>query len=191
MIQGHSVVQNLNWGLRRGYPEWVWLLGDDHEFLPDVLMRLLDDEVEVVAPMNVLKRHPFSLLAWSDANVPVLPHEIEPDRLTRVHSCGSAGMLVRKKVLDAIGDPWFSNSSGLVTDEDVQFCRQIREAGFPIHVDGRAIFGHVGSITAWPVWSAADGEWEIHVDLGGAKVVLEAPRPSILQHRHDASKIRH
>ena len=185
-VEGFSTVENLNWGLRKGYPEWVWLLGDDHEFRPDALTLLLDNDVDVVAPLVTMKAWPFTLLAWKEKQTPLLPTEIPQDRMIEVWACGSAGMLVRSQVLDALGDPWFMNGSGERSDEDIVFCLRAREAGFQIHVDPRVPLGHIGTFTAWP--RPIDGDWEVHLDLRGGKVVVEAPRPHIMRrHRPEVS----
>lgn len=181
-VQGQHIVSNLNRGLRQGYGEWVWLIADDHAFGPDMLMRLLDDNVDIVAPICTLKQFPFSITAFAGPHEPILPTNVHHDRLTEVWTCGSAGMLIRKNVLDKLGDPWFRNSSGDVLDEDIQFCVRARRKGFTVWLDARVQLGHIGSMTAWPI-PTDDGDWEVHLDLwgDGGRVALEAPRPNIMR----------
>ena len=57
---------------------------------------------------------------------------------------GQAGMLVKKHVLDRIGDPWFKCGQldpGRL-QEDMMFCREIQLLGYTVWVDQDVIFDH-------------------------------------------------
>jgi len=180
-----SIVQNLNMGIA-GLPEssdWVWIIGDDHTFARDIIMRLLthlydvpeEQQVDIVAPLCVRRGPPFSLVAF-DAQVKIdeVPHpayhsvqfqDLPQHGLVEVVACGSAGMLVRRKVFDAIGSPWFANSTGLFVDEDMEFCRRARAKGFKVYLDVDNAIGHLGILAAWP--RKVDGEWGLILDFQG------------------------
>lgn len=165
-VKGVDVVGNMNTMCREMEGEWLWIMGDDHLFQPDILTRLLTRDVDVVVPLCLKHSPPYDPVIYSHQNekgeyVAVttdLPH----GGLHEIHACGSAGMLVKRHVLDAIGDPYFEVQGGL--NEDLEFCRKIREAGFRIFVDTDITLGHISIISAWPKWE--DDEWRIELQLG-------------------------
>src|SRR5262249_50083782 len=54
---GLNVAANFNAGVRRMLAnpalQWAWIMGDDHEFDPTTLLRLLDHELDIVVPLVV------------------------------------------------------------------------------------------------------------------------------------------
>jgi GT2 family glycosyltransferase len=155
------VTQNLNNGLRDMVGEWAWFQADDHAIPRDLLIKLLDHEADVVVPLIVRSSAPDSYVFGNAI-------EVEDDRTGRkypayetipdfprepftVEVAGSAGMLVRKHVLDAIGDPWFESTDGLYLNEDIIFSHRIRDAGFTITVDPNLRMGHILPLTVWPL----------------------------------------
>lgn len=153
-----DVPQNYNTGLRKMIGEWAWFLGDDHAFAPTLLMRFLQHHVDVVVPIA-----PCKVAPW----MPCVMHGPTPEMETIWHPdmllydwdelsgtglmplplgdfIGQAGMLVKKRVLDAIGDPWFKAGQldpGRM-QEDMMFCHEIQKHGFTIYVDRDVIFDH-------------------------------------------------
>lgn len=154
--RGCSVVDNFNAALRKATGEWVWFLGDDHSFAPDTLMRLLQHEVDVVVPISPIKIAPWSpcvIHGPSDGRTwhPNMPlygwDELSGEGLLPLPKgdfIGQAGMLVKKSVLDAIGDPWFKCGQfdpGRL-QEDMFFCHELQQKGFTVHIDQDIIFDH-------------------------------------------------
>jgi hypothetical protein len=150
-----DVAYNFNRAVRDMKGEWVWFLGDDHAFPPDLLFKLLDYNVDVVVPITPCKTFPFAPCVihgptdklWDD-NMPLYTwHELSGTGLMplpRGDFIGQAGMLVKKHVLDAIGDPWFKTGQfdkGRL-QEDLWFCKEMQEKGFIVHVDRDTIFEH-------------------------------------------------
>lgn len=176
MHKSLSVARNLNSMIREMKPEheWFWQIGDDHVFEPDILARLLDREVDVVVPMCVRRQPPFQPLAFKGENeqghVCFDYDEIPQTGLLDVYACGSAGMLTRRDVLEEIGDPWFESTAGDVVNEDLNFCRKLREAGIRIHVDTEACLGHIGHFKVFPKLQASgprgELQWGIGFDFG-------------------------
>lgn len=154
--RGCSVVDNFNAGLRKATGDWVWFLGDDHQFVPETLMRLLKHDVDVVVPISPIKIAPFSpcvLHGPADGSVWHPNMELyEWDELSggglmalpQGDFIGQAGMLVKKHVLDAIGDPWFKCGQldpGRL-QEDMYFCHELQKKGFTVWIDTDVIFDH-------------------------------------------------
>ena len=88
-----------------------------------------------------------------------------PDEIFPVVASGSAGMLIRRNVLDTIGYPYFESSDGVFLNEDLEFCRRCREAGFEIMCDPHSYLGHIGQFTVWP--ARYEGQLAVRIDHGG------------------------
>lgn len=167
---GSSIVENLNGGIRlmRDTDEWLWVVGDDHTFEPDTLMRLLEVDADIVAPLCARRHPPFGLVHYerqildTEFMRPVQYDEIQ-DEPFEVFSTGSL-MLIRRHVLDAIGDPWFQTAPAM-QNEDVAFCHRVRELGFSIVVDPTTVIGHIGQVIVYPQKRA--GVWGLMLDFPG------------------------
>ena len=125
----------------------------------------------MVVPLCLQRAPPYLTLAFSgedeqanEEGTHVHDTDLPSSGLHEVYAAGNAGMLVRKHVLDAIGEPWFETFGK--QNEDLEFCRKIREAGFKIHVDLDNLLGHIAQMIVWPDWKN-DYEWGIRMDLGG------------------------
>lgn len=157
-----SVVKNLNNAIRELHGEWAWLQADDHRFAPDLLTRLLSHEADVIVPLCIKRSPPYALVIGNEETitdehsgrtypgfVPLdpedTPHEVFP-----VEVAGSAGMLIRRRVFEALGYPYFESTDGLYTNEDITFCQRVRAAGFEILCDPHARLGHISSVPVWP-----------------------------------------
>jgi hypothetical protein len=61
---------------------------------------------------------------------------------------GMGWMLIRKGVVENIKYPWFWSDLQKIGDlhdmcsEDVAFCRALKEAGHPVHLDTKLRVGH-------------------------------------------------
>jgi hypothetical protein len=163
--QGADIVGNMNAIVRGMVGEWLWLLGDDHTFDFDLLQRLLEHDVDVVVPVCLKRSPPYAPVVYSHQNEDgeyVTFLRLPRRGLVEIHAAGSAGMLIRRPVLDAIGDPWFETHGGL--NEDLSFCAKVREAGLRLWCDTESSMGHIGQVEVWPEWR--EGEWMIQLRLG-------------------------
>lgn len=168
-----SVVENLNAVIRnlRDEDEWVWILGDDHVWEHDCLLRLLetmDDhpQIDILVPLVVKRNPPWHLVVFRDAGVyedgmprwkPFGWEEIPEAGVFEVDAAGSAGMLVRREVLDTIGDPWFRSTGGVVLNEDVTFCADARKHGYAVYATADVTMGHLGIFNVRPL--RRNGRW--------------------------------
>jgi len=183
--KGADVVGNMNRMFENMQGDWLWIMGDDHLFSSDLLMRLLEHDVDVVVPHCLKRQPPYDPVVYSgelgedEAGHPIyVGHTDMPESgLVPVYACGSAGMLVRRHVFDALETPgraMFRSHGGL--NEDLTFCADLREAGFQIYCDPSALLGHIGLVSVWPQFR--DGNWQIQLDLGGGVMM---PVQRILQ----------
>jgi hypothetical protein len=178
-----SVVENLNQVIRQLRPEdeWVWILGDDHVWEPDCLQRLLaalDDnlDADIVVPLVTKRNPPWHLVLFREAGSyddglprwqPIGWDEIPARGQFEVDAAGSAGMLVRREVLDTIGDPWFESSGTVILNEDVIFCRKARKEGFRIFATADVTMGHLGIFNVRPL--RRDGRWGAMTEFSSAE----------------------
>jgi hypothetical protein len=159
-VKGLDVTDNYNRMVEGMAPEseWFWIMGDDHLFDPLILIQLLAHDVDVVVPFCLERQPPFKPVVYSgiqgqDENgfdvytVANLPQS----GLVEVYAAGTAGMLIRRRVLDALERPVFE-TSGRHQNEDLNLCRKIRDAGFTIHCDVDARLGHIGVFSIFPLW---------------------------------------
>jgi hypothetical protein len=173
---GVLVAENVNRAIRDvlANPDmrWVWLMGDDHTFPADIVMKLLDREVDVVAPMCLNRAPPMDpVIVQPDGNGGRRLKYLEDMpasglyRLQPGETCGDAGLLIRRHVLEKIGDPWCARKkSGGNSGEDQDFTARIQEEGFGIHIDVDNPIGHITGTTIEPV--RGDNGWEVRLVAG-------------------------
>jgi hypothetical protein len=146
--------------------DWVWILGDDHTFEQGLLLRMLEgvysEDLDLLVP-HVLKRTPpWPPVVYShqDEHGWYVAANLPREGLTRIHAAGSAGMLIRRRVLEALEDPWFRpapDAAGL--NEDLYFCQQVREAGFELWCDPALPMGHIAVHSVRPTYG--EGGWHV------------------------------
>src|SRR4030095_6859268 len=148
--------------------EWLWLIGDDHLFNPMIIHNLLAHNVDVVVPNVVQRSAPFNPVVYDGIKPENGHHSIAFDLpetgLHKVFAAGSAGMLVKRHVLDALPEMPFQRS-GELQNEDLTFCAEIRDAGFDIWCDVDEKMAHIGTMIVWPEWSEQYG-WGATLDIG-------------------------
>lgn len=167
--KSNDIVGNMNSMVRGMQGDWLWILGDDHVFDFDLLTQLLARDVDIVVPLCLKRTAPYDPVVYAGQNEKgeyYGVHDLPEHGLVEIHAAGSAGMLVRRHVLDAIGDPVFETGGGGM-NEDLTFCAKARAAGFTIWCDVEARLGHIGILCIWPVFE--DGEWKIQLQLGNGQ----------------------
>lgn len=149
--------------------DWVWFIDDDHAFPSDTLLKLLRRNVDIITPLCLRRVQPFLPIPCVDDDYMDLTR-YRGDELVEVQHAGSSGMLIRKRVLDAIEPPWFEFKHGI--SEDTVFCQKARAAGFDIHVDMAVRLGHITTAVVMPVWH--EERWLTGFDVGdGAQLTIE------------------
>jgi hypothetical protein len=139
------------------------LMGDDHRFPGDIIGRLLRHKVDIVAALCMERRPPFRTVARVAGNP--LPLDTEPG-LIEVDSTGTAGMLIHRRVFDALEPPWFwhgEGKDGFYLADDIFFCARAREAGFKIHVDTSTVISHLAVLEVAPHFN---GAWTTKLSVG-------------------------
>ena len=186
-----DITQNLNKGIKQMIGDWIWILGDDHGFAPDLLLRLLGHNKDVVVPITPCKVPPWMpcVMHGPAPGHPAIWHEdmllYDWDELggmgllefPKGDFIGQAGMLVKKPVLDAIGYPWFKCGQldpGRL-QEDMMFCHDIQKAGYTVWIDQEVIFDHyfIAGVTA----RRHQGKWVPALKMGPSVMVLPDAKP--------------
>ena len=177
--EGVDIARNCNMLVENMVGEWLWIMGDDHRFSSDLLLRLLDRKVEIVAPVVCRRGSPFSPVAWRKA-IPkatdnhnwtweMFNKEHPTGGLIEVPATGSAGMLIRKWVFDRMPKPFFGYTRH--TSEDVGFCLNATESGWKIHLDLDQIMSHLTPCELEPTKDMS-GHWRVNVCVDGQRVPL-------------------
>lgn len=178
-MPGVEICRNLNvsvWTALDGGAAWVWIIGDDHLFEPDIVTRLLDHGKDIVVP-NCLHRGATPRPVVFDAHPGPRFTQRDCDGaagLIRVDGAGSAGMLVRRAVFEAVPQPWFEMGR-LESDlhgEDLWFSHKARAAGFETYCDLETHLGHKTPVTLWP-HRTEDGRWTVRYSFTNGHEMVE------------------
>lgn len=173
-LRNEAVAEYLEAGKVGG--DWLWFIDDDHGFQPDICHRLAARAVDIVQPVCLRRSSPFLPVATGLDGDFLRLADHQPDELVEVMFAGSSGMMIRRRVLEAVKPPWFDLGNGV--SEDVAFCRKAAEAGFKIHVDLAARLGHTTVATVWPTFPEQDDRWMTGFTIAnGAELRIEAARP--------------
>jgi hypothetical protein len=153
---------------------WVWIMGDDHCWNSMALVQMLQimdrhPEIDVLVPLVTKRNPPWHLVIFdevgehADDGTPMfrpIPWERVPEAGNppfEVDAAGSAGMLIRRHVIDAMEPPIFystldSGGRQVVLNEDVTFCTRIRhEHGFRVFATADVVLGHLGIFNVRPM----------------------------------------
>ena len=145
---------------------WLQIWANDHGFHPDILLRLLAHNVPLVAPLCVLRSPPnnFSLFhEVGDAYQSYHLAELQGKRgLLPVDAYGGPGMVIRREVIEALGQPFFQCDPRHRTNprEDLYTVSRIRQAGFQPYCDLDTRISHLTVLEMWPTRTPA-GEYGV------------------------------
>lgn len=173
MKQSVAVVPNLNECIREALERdamWVHIQSDDHVYPETLLLDLLATELDVVVPFILMRSPPFRPVVFKDyvegeGYMPYHWSELPETGTMPVFAAGTGGMLIRRNVLEDLGDPWFKYGEGEHLNEDLLLCKRIRELGHEIHLSVDAQMGHCGTFVAAPT-RTEDERWDVRIGLG-------------------------
>lgn len=191
-MAGADIAFNGNSGLAKRTGEWVWIIGDDHVFGADLLTRLLDHEVDVVAPVVLKRKPPYMALVYRDGPTHLMPiprEELPASGLHQVAASSGSGILIREHVLKEVEQPFYEYGRmdrGIMT-EDLWLQHKIRAAGYQLYIDFDSVMGHQTPAVVWPV-RTADGQWRVVVDPG-CGVPSEASPPTLNEAQPTATAV--
>ena len=107
--------------------EFLFIMGDDHVFHPQILHRLLEADVDVIVPNCLQRSAPFNPVVYGGEQDGrhMVKMDLPERGIHHIHAAGSAGMLIKRKVLEALPEDPFMRSDKLL-NEDLTFCRLVR-----------------------------------------------------------------
>lgn len=134
--------------------DYLLMIDDDMICPNNMFEELYKHDVDVVAPLAFARNPPHK---------PVLFHCVEgydsvekkdyfinnvimnypKDQLVECDAVGFGAVLIKRKVLDAIGPRAFMSTCG--TGEDILFCYKARKLGFKVYMDTACKLGHIGN----------------------------------------------
>lgn len=177
--------------------DWICLMGDDHVFHPEFVLRLLvqmyEKDLDIIAPTCFRRSFPPEPVVYMHEE----PEEGQPDKwypvkladhkeggLIEVDAVGSAGMIVRSRVFKEMEKhdrlPFFELGVGQA-GEDLAFCKKAKDLGFRVWADLDSSLGHILNTALWPVRSTETGVWGCQYDFntqGGFVLELGKERAS-------------
>jgi len=131
----------------------VLFIDSDMRFPQDMIERLLQHDVDIVATNCARRRMPTGPTAqlYKENGERELVYTMpETTGLQEVGSVGMGVMLIKANVFAKLAEPWFEtpwrhDKRGYI-GEDVFFCKKAREAGFKIWIDHDVSkeIGHIG-----------------------------------------------
>lgn len=146
--------------------QWLWMQGDDHVFKPDLLLKLLERDVDMVIPLCIRKEYPFfhvihrpgeptEEVPWGDfrgMERGILNGKTGLVNITGL-TAGNGGLLVKRWVLEGMKDPWLE--TGKTHPEfygaDIYFTYKAqKETGCRFYVDCENVMGHILHMAVWP-----------------------------------------
>jgi hypothetical protein len=122
---------------------WEWILYIDSDMVPQpaTALRLLSHNVDCVGGYYFSRREPlvaeFNRVGTAEAQ-PV-------NGLLPCMWVGAGCLLVRKTVLDRMGEPWWDHAPNPGEGEDIVFAAKVRALGVPVHVDLGCGIGHMAA----------------------------------------------
>lgn len=161
----------------------ILFLDDDVAFKPDMLMKLLSHDVDIVTGLYLMRNYPHKPIIFSvaDADGRCINHYPKDSEsgLIEVVACGLGACLIKSEIFRKLEEPWIRLGE-LELDhwcDDIGFFRRVRMAGFKIHCDLDVTVGHMASATIWP--ERVDGQWRVTYHTNGiGSVQFPAIRPS-------------
>jgi len=148
--------------------QWLWILGDDHLFSENLLLSLLDRNVDVVTPLCCRRLSPYTVILHTELaqGCGSLPDPWEPIKgktglFEWNGTSGNAGMLIRRRVFEAMTDPYFENGKTApgVGASDLYFWHKLHEMGIKTYLDLDNTIGHISHVAIWPKYNSETGAW--------------------------------
>lgn len=137
--------------------DYVFYADDDQVFLPDTVQKLVAHNRSVISGCYVSRDVPFLPHIYGEQHDEgwVRKYRLAPGQsgvLPAVVACGAGALLVHRRVLEALTPPYWTIGQLEPTywSDDIDFCRRVRAAGFPIAVDLDCPVGHLTHGSLWP-----------------------------------------
>ena len=145
--------EHVRWSIDNLDPDYLMFLDADMTFPPDIILRLLADQKDIVSGMyhygsSARGFAPIALRRQAGTKQHYGIVHYYPDEPFWVDAIGMGAALIKTDVFKSLDFPWFGyqvdEQTGLKSiSEDMQFCEAARAAGYEIWVDPRVKCGHI------------------------------------------------
>lgn len=139
-----TVKEKINEYTGEKFTHILWL-DDDHTFNPDLAVKLIDHDEDMVSALYFGRTSPhYPVVYVKDPNKDYehFPLVETPNALFQCDAIGFGAMLMKRDVLDRVPEPWFTLDWRC--GEDIAFCMQAKKHGVKIFCDGTYKLGHIG-----------------------------------------------
>lgn len=109
-------------------------IDSDMAFVPQVALRLLSLDKDIVGATYCSRRPPFVLLHHNDDSYTNV-RELGADVPYRVNALPFGMVMIKMDVFRTLSEPWFVWDIAGEVGEDINFCRVARAAGYDIWLD--------------------------------------------------------
>jgi len=146
--QGRNTIAN--YAIQNNY-DYLFAIDADIEVPSDALEKMLSYDKDFICGMYRMRR-PEEVIEIYDTGYRLLPPTLlkTMDGLLQVGGCGFGCVLVKTKVLEAIGYPQFEYHQAYrfdqVFSEDNDFCRKATNKGFKLYCDTSIRCRHKGTV---------------------------------------------
>lgn len=144
-IKGTLIAKQRNELVKGMKGDWLLFIDSDMTFPADALLRLLDHNLDIVGGLCFKRVPEYNPTIYQKVPGQFKWNWIQDyprESLFEVDGTGSAFLLIKKKVFDAIPYPWYEYNGEV--SEDLYFCHKAKQAGFKIHIDSSVKIGHLG-----------------------------------------------
>jgi hypothetical protein len=165
--------------------DYFWLVNDDQIYPPRILAQLLSHRKDVVVPVCLRHDYPFEPLVYDrlEEDGHSFHYRYLNDDEYGLVPCvasGGGGMLIHRRVFEAIEDPWWETHTVRTPDqppvqstEDLDFCKKVFEHGFEMWCDTSSWVGHITLFDVWP-FRGQDGKWMTVISRGEHQIIVPA-----------------
>jgi hypothetical protein len=171
-IRGHAIPEAVNMIIAQMQPEsqWLQIHADDHRFSPELLLRLLDHNLPLVAPLVCLRSRGYRPSLFHEPRPGIFESYTWPELtgktgLLAVDTFGGPCAVIRREVLETVGNPFFECMPGehvVQPQEDLYTFSKCRRAGFQPYVDLDVMIGHCVPAVLYPL-RLEDGQYGVRV----------------------------
>ena len=134
------------------------MMDTDQIYPPDCIDKLISHDKDM-ASVRVHRRWPPFEVIMNRGEIGKYKHVSDKEcfsgDLVEIDATGTACMLIKMEVFEALSDPWFylkngskspHNRHGKPVGEDIRFCSDAKAAGFDIFVDTSIEVGHISKM---------------------------------------------
>lgn len=184
-VHGQSIAYNRNTLVKQAIENGcshIFFLDDDTEFQPDILIRLLCHNLDLVTGLMLMRDYPHKPLIFNkflkDGSAEHIFLNGQPTGLIPIVASGLGCCLIKLKVFSKLEEPFFRfaevDKDGL--SEDLGFFRRIKVLGLQHYCDMGVRVGHQISTTVWPEYK--DEAWRTqYLNNGGIVAFPAVQRP--------------